>query len=81
MIYLLIRNYLENDAMIKAKYLAKDYMEDIKISSKHEIDEIISEYERINKYGIIGTNYYLFYNTCIKIIIFSLICFVRTVAF
>ena len=81
MVYLLVRNFLENDAMIKAKYLAQEYMEDTKISSKQEIDEIILEYERINKYGIIGTNYYLFYNVCIKILIFSLICFIRTVAF
>lgn len=81
MTYLLIRNYLENDAMIKAKYLAKEYMEDVKISDQSEIDEIISEYGRINEYGIKGTNYYLFFNVCVKIIIFSLICFARTVAF
>lgn len=81
MIYILIRNYLENDAMIKAKYLAKEYMEDVKISSKEEIDYIISEYDRINVLGIKGTNYCLFFNTCIKITIFSLICFLRTVAF
>lgn len=81
MVYILIRNYLENDAMIKAKYLAKEYMEDVKISSKEEIDYIISEYDRINEYGIKGTNYKLFFNTCVKIIIFSLICFIRIVAF
>ena len=81
MIYILIRNYLENDAMIKAKYLAKEYMEDVKISSKEEIDYIISEYDRINVLGIKGTNYCLFFSACTKIIIFSLICFIRTVAF
>ncbi len=81
MIYLLIRTYLENDAMIKARYLAKEYMEDVKISSKEEIDEIISEYDKINPVGIKGTNFQLFFNTCMKIIIFSLICFIRTVAF
>ena len=81
MVYLLIRNYLENDAMIKAKYLAKEYMEDIKLSSKEEIEEIIKEFEKINIYGIKGTNYQLFLNTCVKIIIFSLICFARIVAF
>ena len=81
MMYLLIRNYLENDAMIKAKYLAKEYMEDVKISPNQEIAEIFSEYGKINEYGIKATNYFLFFNCCIKIIIFSLICFARIVAF
>lgn len=81
MTYLLIRNYLENDAMIKARYLAKEYMEEVKISSKEEVENIISEYDRINVLGIKGTNYYLFFNVCKKIIIFSLICFIRIVAF
>lgn len=81
MSYLVVRIYLENDAMIKARYLAKEYMEDAKISSKEEIDEILAEYDRINPFGIKGTTYQLFFNTCTKIIIFSLICFIRTVAF
>ncbi|MBR3255940.1 MAG: hypothetical protein IKF97_07035 [Clostridia bacterium] len=81
MVYLSIRVYLENDAMIKAPYLAKEYMEDTKISSKEEIDEIINEYNRINPSGIKGTNFQLFFNVSLKIIIFSLICFIRIVAF
>ena len=75
MVYILIRNYLENDAMTKARYLAKDYMDEIGISSKEEIEEIVTEYDKINSIGIRATNYQLFLNTCIKIIIFSLICF------
>lgn len=81
MTYLTIRVYLENDAMIKARYLAKEYMEEIKILPEREINKIVSEYDKINLYGIKGTNYYLFFSTCIRIIIFSLICFIRTVAF
>ena len=81
MTYLLVRNFLENDAMTKAKYLAREYMEDVKISPKEEIDEIVLEFEKINNYGIKGTNYHLYFNVCIKIIVFSLICFVGTVAF
>lgn len=81
MVYLSVRVYLENDAMIKAPYLAKEYMQDVKISSKEEVEEIINEYNRINPAGIKGTNFQLFLNVSIKIIIFSLICFVRIVAF
>lgn len=40
-IYYFVRSYLENDAMIKAKYLAKEYMIDTKISSDDEINSII----------------------------------------
>lgn len=40
-IYYFVRSYLENDAMIKAKYLAKEYMIDTKISSDDEIKAII----------------------------------------
>ena len=74
MIYILIRNYLENDAMTKAKYLAKDYMEDLQISTKEEIKEIVDEFEKINHIGIRATNYHLFLNVCIKIILFCIIC-------
>lgn len=81
MTYLLVRNYLENDAMIKAKYLAKEYLEETKILSQKEIDRIISKYDKINIYGIKSTNFYLFLDVCRKIIIFSLICFIRIVAF
>ncbi|MBR0350978.1 MAG: hypothetical protein IJH76_04080 [Clostridia bacterium] len=81
MVYLCVRVYLENDAMIKAPYLAKEYMQDVKISSNNEIEEIFNEYNRINPAGIKGTNFQLFFNVCVKIIIFSLICFVRIVAF
>lgn len=74
MLYLLIRNYLENDAMTKARYLAKDYMDEVQISTKEEIEEIVSEFDKINLIGIRATNYQLFLNVSIKIIIFCIIC-------
>ncbi len=74
MLYLLIRNYLENDAMTKARYLAKDYMDEVQLSTKEEIEEIVSEFDKINLIGIRATNYQLFLNVSIKIIIFCIIC-------
>lgn len=74
MLYLLIRNYLENDAMTKARYLAKDYMDEVQISTKEEIEEIVLEFDKINIIGIRATNYQLFLNVSIKIIIFCIIC-------
>ncbi len=77
MLYLTVRNYLENDAMIKARYLAKEYMENINISQKEEIDEIINQYDKMNVYGIKATNFKLLSNTLTKIFIFSIICLIR----
>ena len=45
--------------MIKAKFLAKEYMEDVKISKKEEIDKIIARYDELNDIGIKFTNFQL----------------------
>ena len=76
-IYYFVRSYLENDAMIKAKFLAKEYMEEENISDKNEIKDIIQEYDKLNNLGIKTVNYSLFYNTILKTIILSLIFFIR----
>ena len=75
--YFFVRSYLENDAMIKARFLAKDYMEAVNISTKDEIQEIIQEYDKLNNLGIKTVNYSLFSNTIIKMIILSLIILVK----
>ncbi len=72
-IYYFTRSYLENDAMIKARFLAKDYMEKQNISSKEEIEKIVNRFDKLNDIGIKCVNYNLFFNTIIKIIIFLVI--------
>ena len=72
-IYYFTRSYLENDAMIKARFLAKDYMEKQNISSKEEIQKIVNGFDKLNDIGIKCVNYNLFFNTIIKIIIFLVI--------
>ena len=76
-VYFFIRSYLENDAMIKAKFLAEKYMEDEKISNKNEIKKIISEYDKLNNIGIKTVNFSLFTNTVYRIIILALIFLIR----
>ena len=76
-IYYFIRSYLENDAMIKARFLAKEYIEQKKLVSKEEIDEIVKGFDELNNIGIKAINYKLFLNTIIKVIIFCLICIIR----
>lgn len=77
MIYNLVRIFLENDAMIKARYLAKEYMEQKKIISKVEIDKIVAEFDKINNVGIKCTNYYFFLNVMVQVLIFTIICVFR----
>lgn len=72
-VYYFIRSYLENDAMIKARYLAKEYMEETNILTKNEIKSIVGSYDAINEMGIKMTNYQLFFETIIKIIIVAIV--------
>ena len=77
LVYYMVRIYLENDAMIKAKYLAKEYMEEIKISTKEEISKIVAGFDKINDIGIKCINYNFFLNIMIKALLFSIICIIR----
>ena len=77
LVYLVVRIYLENDAMIKARFLAKEYMEEQKISTKKEIEKLVNGFDKINNFGIKCVNYYLFMDVITRIFIFSLICLVR----
>ena len=54
---LIVRSYLEIDAMMNAKYLAKDYMESKGILLLDEIQNIIDGYDEINSVGI---KFYIF---------------------
>ena len=70
-IYYVVRVFLENDAMIKAQYLAKEYMEEQECATKNEIEKVIHGFEQINKGCIKGTNYSLFAKIMIKLVIFN----------
>ena len=72
-IYYAVRTYLENDAMIKARFLAKEYMKEVKISNEEEINKIINKYDELNEVGIKCTNFQLLRNVLLKNIILTLI--------
>ena len=78
-IYITVRNYLENDAMIKAKYLAKEYIEEERILKKEEETELINGYEKINKIGIPISNFQIWSDLIIKVIIFCIIDIIQSV--
>lgn len=67
-----IRAYLENDAMIKAKYLAKDYMKDENLCTQEEIDKLINGFTQINNMGIKGYNFSLMLNPLVKLIVLAI---------
>lgn len=75
MIYYTVRVFLENDAMIKARYLAKEYMEEKKISSPEEIKKLVVGFDNINAIGIKYINYLFFREIMIKLFLLSVLCF------
>ena len=72
-IFYAVRSYLETEAMTKARFLAKEYMQEKNISSQEEIDKIVKAYDELNDVGIKYTNFQLLSNVFLKIIILSII--------
>ena len=69
LIYYSVRIFLENDAMIKAGFLAKEYMEEKKISSKEEIEKIVDGFDKINEVGVKYINYNFFAEIMSKLMV------------
>ncbi len=76
MIYYMVRVFLENDAMIKARYLAKEYMEEKKLSSPEEIKKLVAGFDKINDVGIKCINYLFFMQIMVKVLIIAILGFV-----
>lgn len=75
-IYYVIRIFLENDAMIKAEYVSKEYMEEQNISSSEEIKKVCDGFKRLNDRCIKGTNCSLFVKIMIKVVIFNVLALI-----
>ena len=82
-IYYIVRSYLETDAMTKARYVAKDYMNDYiennEICTKDEINDLCEQYDKINKIGIPATNFVIFFNCFIKVTIYVAVAFIKSI--
>ena len=76
-VFYAVRTYLENDAMIKARFLAKEYMQEKGISTQEEIDKIVNKYDELNDIGIKCTNFQLLSNVFLKIVILLAIFAIR----
>lgn len=79
LVYYMVRSYLETDAMVKARYLAKTYMRAEKILKPEEVEEIVGNYDVLNKIGVQYVNYNLAFNILIKIMIFMLVAYFKTI--
>lgn len=73
LVYYAVRMYLEMDAMIKARFLTKEYMEEAKFSEKEEIELLLEQYDKLNNLGIKYTNFKFLSNIFLKIIILLII--------
>lgn len=71
-----IRSMLETEAMLKARYVAKEYLEENSICSKAECDKIVNQYDKLNTIGIRFVNFDIMMRNLIKVMIYAVICFV-----
>lgn len=76
MIYYVIRSYLETDAMTRAPYVAKEYMQKSNKLSTENIQKILENYEVLNKIGIPMTNFRLSLSVLVKVIIYCIIAII-----
>lgn len=74
MVQYFIRSMLETDAMTRARYVAKEYLEENKICSDEEITKIVTQYDKLNDIGIKLVNYDILSKNIIKIVIYCIIC-------
>ena len=72
-----VKSYLETDAMTKAYFIAKEYMEETTTINtditKSEVNILLDNMAKLNKIGIPLTNFYLIVGIAIKIIILCVI--------
>lgn len=68
-----VRSLLEIDAMTRAKFLAKEYMEKKNLCTNNEKKLLLNEYDKINKIGIPFVVDNLLTNGLIRVLIYTII--------
>ena len=76
MIKIVVRGYLETDAMLKSRYLAERYIKQKKITTMEETEKILKQYDKINSIGVPFTILRLLMSPLIGILIYSVIVFI-----
>ena len=68
-----VRSFLEIDAMTRAKFLAKEYMEKKKLCTDKEKEQLLKEYDKINKTAIPLTVDNLLASGLVRVLIYTII--------
>lgn len=68
-----VRSFLEIDAMTRAKFLAKEYMEKKNLCTDEEKKQLLKEYDKINKIGIPFIVDNLLTNGLIRVLFYTII--------
>lgn len=69
-----IRSYIEIDAMTKARFLAKEYMEKNKdLINENDINIVVENYDKLNEIGIKFYCFKLLFDYLIKVIVFCIV--------
>ena len=75
-----VRSYLETEAMSKAPFVAKEYMNEYKTKNKEisdeDIDILVENFERLNKIGIPITNFYIILTNIVKVILLCILAII-----
>ena len=79
-IYCTVRMYLENEAMSRAMYVSKEYMQEFKAETNKvtdkEINTLVKQFDILNKMGIPLTNFYFVAINLGKIILLAILALV-----
>ena len=68
-----VRSFLEIDAMTRAKFLAKEYMEKKKLCTDKEKEQLLKEYEKTNKIAVPLTVDNLLTSGLVRVLIYTVI--------
>ena len=74
MVHYFIRSMLEMDAMTKARFVAKEYLEENNICSKDVCNKIVKEYDKLNDAGIKLVNYNILLTNFVRTMGYCVIC-------
>lgn len=72
-IWFIVRSFLETDAMTRAEYVSKEYIEKANTVSKEEANTLVNQYKEINKIGIKLYNFVLACQAVVKIIVYCIL--------
>lgn len=72
-----VRSYIETDAMTRARFLAKEYMESKSdLISKDNVDVVIENYDKLNDIGIKLYNFKLLFDYLVKVIVYCVVAII-----